>query len=184
MPLYSTSRQSKSCDTSTQQRNPVNNLPVPFRRHFGTHSKEQLILACLQAFLHVESESERTIFSGTASASKCEDQDANYWRCWNVEESKWKGIVETGLCYWRRDPNVGRVVLWQTDIGKRNYTCKVVHCSLTRLLNIFISTIVPFSLSIYDLPRSDWMMCSATTGNNVFNAEINLTMDKSCIEFS
>ena len=50
--LYSTSRQSKSCDTSTQRRNPLNNLPVPFRRHFGTRPMWQLILASLQASRH------------------------------------------------------------------------------------------------------------------------------------
>ena len=45
-------RWSKSCDTSTQWKNLVNNLPVPFRRHFGTRPMWQLILASLQAYLH------------------------------------------------------------------------------------------------------------------------------------
>ena len=51
-PLYSTSRWSESCDTSTQRRNTVNNFPVPFRHHFGTRPTWQLILASLQASLH------------------------------------------------------------------------------------------------------------------------------------
>ena len=45
-------RWSKSCDTSTQRRNPLNNFPVPFRHHFGTCPTWQLILASLQASLH------------------------------------------------------------------------------------------------------------------------------------
>ena len=35
--VYSMCRWSKSCETSTQRRNPLENFPVPFRRHFGTH---------------------------------------------------------------------------------------------------------------------------------------------------
>ena len=49
MPLYSTSRQSKLCETWTQQKNPVNSLHVtePFRHHFNTRPMWQLIPARL-----------------------------------------------------------------------------------------------------------------------------------------
>ena len=47
--LYSTSRQSKLCETWTQQKNPVNSLHVtePFRHHFNTRPMWQLIPARL-----------------------------------------------------------------------------------------------------------------------------------------
>ena len=35
-PVYRMSGQSKSCDTSTQQRNLAKHLPLPFRHYFGT----------------------------------------------------------------------------------------------------------------------------------------------------